>query len=168
MTLWLVGMMGSGKTTAGRLAAERLEVPFEDTDAFVAERMGCSIAQLWGSMGEEVFRDMEQLAVTTLAARSGIVSTGGGAVMVKASQDLIARSPKVVWLDAHPSVLEKRLGDTSDRPGLVSSSLSTFDYLKGLLAERAPTYRSLATHRIETDNRDSESVAEEICEIWTS
>ncbi len=166
MTLWLVGMMGSGKTTAGEMAASRLSVPFRDTDQVVAERMGCSVAQLWGSFGEAAFRDMEKVALVNLAGSEGIVATGGGVVLDAENRRVLTESEKVVWLEASPTVLEIRLASTVDRPGLVSSQHRTFEFLSELAEQRSSLYTEVATHRISTDSIDVAVVAREIEEIW--
>ncbi len=166
MTLWLVGMMGSGKTTAGKMAASRLSVSFGDTDEAVSERMGCSVAQLWGSLGEAAFRDMEKLALVNLAGSEGIVATGGGVVLDEESRRILTESEKVVWLVASPTVLEMRLASTVDRPGLVSSRTRTFEFLSELAEQRSSLYTQVATHRISTDSIDVGAVASEIVDIW--
>ncbi len=166
MTLWLIGMMGSGKTTSGELAASRLGVPFRDTDEVVAERMGCSVAQLWGTLGEATFRDMEKVALSKLAGSEGIVATGGGVVLDEGNRRILSESQRVVWLEASPTVLEMRLDSTGDRPGLVSSEIRTVDFLSELLDERLPLYTEVASHRISTDSIDADAVAKEIEDIW--
>ncbi|MEE8376295.1 MAG: shikimate kinase [Acidimicrobiia bacterium] len=166
MTLWLVGMMGSGKTIAGRMAASRLLVPFGDTDEAVAERMGCSVAQLWGSLGEAAFRDMEKVALVNLAGSEGIVATGGGVVLDEENRRILTESEKVVWLVASPTILEMRLASTVDRPGLVSSQAQTFEFLAELAEQRSSLYTEVATHRISTDSIDVGAVASKIVDIW--
>ena len=168
MTLWLIGMMGSGKTTAGKLAASNLGVPFEDTDEVVAERVGCSVAQLWGSLGEAGFRDAEKAALSNLASVEGIVATGGGVVLDEGNRRILSQSQKVVWLEASPTVLEMRLDSTVDRPGLLSSETSTVKFLTGLLDERLALYAEVSTHRILTGSIDAAVVAKEIEDIWAA
>lgn len=166
--LWLIGMMGSGKTTAGTLAASRLDVPFGDTDGVVAQRMGCSIAQLWGTLGESTFRDMEKVAMSSLARSDGVVATGGGVVLDEDNRKTLSEASKVVWLEASPSVLETRLASTVDRPGLVSPNMRTGEVLSEMLDQRLALYTEVASHRIGTDSMTVESVAFEIESIWRS
>lgn len=166
MTLWLVGMMGSGKTSAGKLAASRLSVPFADTDEQVAQRMGCSVAQLWGTLGETAFRDMEKIALSNLAGSGGIVATGGGVVLDEGNRRLLGESEKVVWLIASPTVLEIRLASTTDRPGLVEAEGRTFEFLSDLAEQRSSLYDEVAGHRISTDSLDVGDVSMKIEEIW--
>lgn len=166
MTLWLVGMMGSGKSSAGRLAAEKLEVSFFDTDEVVAERMGCSVAQMWGELGEAAFRDLEKVAVASVAGKEAVVATGGGAVLDRDSRDLMSDSGPVIWLRASPSVLAARVDSVSGRPLLADTD--TEDALSRHLVERDELYERLATHRIDTDALAIDAVAGLIEEVWKS
>ena len=166
MTLWLVGMMGSGKTSAGRLAAARVGADFVDTDEVVAERMGCSVSQLWGSLGEEAFRDLETVATMTVAGNDAIVATGGGVVLADRNRDVIRESGDVVWLKASPSVLVTRLTEASSRPLL--SDRGDEETLARHLATREPLYRSIADHEIDTDDMDVAQVAAVIGALWSS
>ena len=164
MTLWLVGMMGSGKTSAGRLAASQVGTDFYDTDDVVAARMGCSVAQVWGSMGERAFRDLETVATMTLAGQHAIVATGGGVVLDDRNRDMMRESGEAVWLKASPAVLARRLAATTDRP-LLSEGVDE-KTLEGHLTTREHLYRSVADHEIETDEMSVSQVAAIIVSIW--
>ena len=164
MTMWLVGMMGSGKTSAGRLAASSLGVEFSDTDVVVAERMGCSVAQLWGEVGEASFRDLEKVATAYLANRSGIVATGGGVVLDADNRRILSESGRVVWLKASPSVLSDRIESNTDRPLLPGSG--QVEALEALLEERSAFYAEVSDHLIDTDDNDLVEVAHEIEAVW--
>ena len=96
----LIGMMGSGKTTCGRLLAQRLDRPFVDCDQRVEELAGRTIPQIFEAGGEEVFRTLESRAVAETAARQGqIIATGGGAVLRQENVDALRRTGAVVFLD---------------------------------------------------------------------
>lgn len=168
MTLWLVGLMGSGKTSAGRLAASNLRLPFSDTDEVVARRMGCSVAQLWGDLGEAAFRDMEKAALEGLAHSDGVVATGGGVVLDEENRRTLVNSGKVVWLEASPAVLAKRLEGAEGRPLLLVPDSDRHSVLVRQLAERAELYAEVASHRIATDELTVEQVADRIEEIWNA
>ena len=168
MTLWLVGLMGSGKTSAGRLAASNLGLPFSDTDEVVARRMGCSVAQLWGDLGEAAFRDMEKVALEDLAHSDGVVATGGGVVLDEENRRTLVSSGKVVWLEASPAVLAKRLEGAEGRPLLLVPDGDRYSVLVRQLAERAELYAEVASHRITTDELTVEQVADRIEEIWNA
>lgn len=164
MTMWLVGMMGSGKTAAGRLAASRLGVEFSDTDVVVAERMGCSVAQLWGDVGEAAFRELEKVATALLDRRGGIVSTGGGVVLDPANREILGESGQVVWLRASPSVLSSRIGSNTGRP--LMPETGRLEVLEALLEERSRFYEEVSAHQIDTDDMDVSEVANAIEAVW--
>ena len=104
--LWLVGMMGAGKSVVGRRSADRIGVDFVDVDSEITSRLGCSIAQLWEERGEQAFRDIEAAEVSRIAARGrpAIVAAGGGAVLAEGNVAAMRASGMVVWLDAPASV----------------------------------------------------------------
>ena len=166
--MWLIGMMGSGKTTAGRAAAEDLGVQFADTDEFVADRMGCSVAQLWGSIGEAAFRDLERVAVSTLSEVDGIVATGGGVVLDDTNRQVLASSEKVIWLEASPETLSQRIESANTRPLLIETDQPYETELGVLLADRSILYKEVATHRIETDGIDAGVIVNMIEKVWQS
>ena len=166
--MWLIGMMGSGKTTSGRTAAESLRLEFADTDEFVAERMGCSVAQLWGSLGESAFRDLEKVAMSTLADVDGIVATGGGVVLDEANRQVLSDSKKVIWLEATSETLSQRIKSADARPLLIETGQLLETELADLLTQRSNLYEEVATHRIPTDDMDAEVVATLIEQVWRS
>jgi shikimate kinase len=168
MTLWLVGMMGSGKSSAGRLAASNLGVHFSDTDEVVARRMGCSVAQLWGELGEAAFRDMEKVALGGLAGSGGVVATGGGVVLDEENRRTLVHTGKVVWLEAPPAILAKRLEGAEGRPLLLVPDGDRESVLARHLTERAELYAEVASYRIATDQLTVEQVAERLEEIWNA
>jgi len=166
MHLWLVGMMGSGKTRVGALVAEAAGVRFRDTDEEVASRLGCSIGRLWGTRGESAFRDLEAATVRRLAAEPrSVIATGGGVVLDPANVDTMRTSGLVVWLQARPDTLAGRVGAGEGRPLLEGSDPRT--RLAEILVEREPLYRAAAHHRVQTDGRSPEQVAEEVLGCWT-
>lgn len=165
MILWLIGMMGSGKTSAGRLAAERLKVGFSDTDAWVEERLMCSISFLWVAHGELALRETEKAAVRSLAEGEGLVATGGGVVLGGENRRIMAESGAVVWLEASLKTLAARLEGITDRPGLISGGPPDA-FLEKTLAQRRELYAEAAAHRVSTDGRSIEQTAAEIEQIW--
>ena len=165
MTLWLVGMMGSGKTSAGGLAADTLGVPFLDTDAEISRRMGCSVAQLWGDLGESAFRDMERAAIQRVAGTEAVVGTGGGAILDETNRRTMHESGTVVWLTAPAETLAKRVGSGPERPLLAKDS-DVAANLAAILDERARAYAESADEQIDTDSRTVAEVAEKIAESW--
>jgi len=165
MTLWLIGMMGSGKSAAGRLAAGALGVDFADTDEEIASRMGCSVAQLWGNLGESAFREMEKAALSRLSGAKAVVATGGGVVMDPANRALMRESGTVIWLTASPATLASRVGAGDTRP-LLAGAAPVEESLDAILRERTKAYASASHSQIDTEGRTVEQVAEEIAALW--
>lgn len=166
MKFWLIGMMGSGKTAAGRVAASNLRVPFSDTDQLVEQRSGMSISVYWAEFGEEGFREVERDVVASLETQHGIVATGGGVVLDRANRDILSRSGTVIWLDARPVALAERVQAGGERPLLASTGLRAEVVLETTLARRSALYEALADHRIGTDELTTAEVAREIELLW--
>jgi shikimate kinase len=154
----LVGSMGAGKTTVGRLLARRWSVDFTDTDATVEKEAGKSIAEVFVDDGEEVFRAFERAAAATALDGSGVVALGGGAVLDSGTREALA-SHTVVFLNVGLSDTVKRVGLGVGRPLLLGNVRSR---VKALLDERLPVYRSVAVLTVETDGRTPEEVADTV------
>jgi shikimate kinase len=165
MTMWLTGMMGTGKSSAGLRAAASLGVPFHDTDVEVSAASGSSIQELWESIGEEGFRDLERAMVSRLAGAEAIVATGGGVVLDRRNREVMSGSGTVIWLQASPEALMERIGDDGERP-LISGSPDPLAALEGIAAARSELYRELADHAIDTSHRSVDDVAGEIEALW--
>lgn len=160
MKLWLIGMMGSGKTTVGRVVAARLDRPFRDVDLIVAERLGTSIPELWRRDGEDTFRAIEAAIIEELAAGDdAIISTGGGAILREGNRNAMRRTGTVVWLQATAEVLASRVGGSLDRPVLGGKGAAR---LRELLDERADAYEAAAHRTVRTDGRTPGEVADEV------
>jgi shikimate kinase len=168
--LALVGTRGSGKSTVGRILAERLVRPFLDADVELEEKLGRSIAAIFAEDGEPLFRDCEQrvLRELTSACPDAILATGGGAVLREANRRTLRSFGYVVWLWADPAEALARLqadpGGLSSRPALTGAG--TLAELAGVLEARTPLYQAVADARVDTSGRTSESVAEAILELW--
>ena len=159
-TVWLIGMMGSGKSAVGRRLAERRNVAFVDTDDEVEAEAAETIAELWDSQGEDAFRDIEERHVRRLAGREAVVATGGGAVLRPENVEQMRASGTVVWLRAPVDELSRRVGTGTSRPLL--SGLSTQERLTALLDERRSLYESAAHHVVETGGRSLDEVVDEV------
>ncbi|WP_418316777.1 shikimate kinase [Piscinibacter sakaiensis] len=145
----LVGMPGGGKSTVGRQLARRLRWDFADTDDLIERRIGTSIRQFFEQQGEDAFRDVEQSVIAdAVAQRSGVLATGGGAVLRAANRDALRDGCTVVYLRSAPEELFRRLRHDMNRPLLqVANPLGR---LRDLHAQRGPLYERTAHFIIET------------------
>lgn len=155
----LVGPPGAGKTTVGRLLAQRLGVAFRDTDADIEVTAGKEIADIFYSDGEAHFRTLERAAVAiALAEHEGVLALGGGAVLDEQTRALL-RGHEVVLLEVGLSAAADRVGLNRTRPVL---ALNPRAQLRTLLEERLPLYREVAVRTVSTDRRTPTEVADEV------
>jgi shikimate kinase len=150
LSLALVGMPGSGKSTVGRHLARQLQLPFADSDHEIERRIGRSIRDYFEAEGEDAFRDLEQQVIADLTAspRGGVVATGGGAVLREANRDALHAHTTVFYLRSTPEELFRRLRHDMHRPLLqVRDPLKR---LRDLFRERDPLYRRCAHFVVET------------------
>jgi shikimate kinase len=152
----LVGPSGAGKTTVGKLVAERAGVEFRDTDADVEAIAGTSVSDIFVDRGEAAFRALEREAVRrALADHDGVLALGGGAVMDPDTRALLG-SQRVVFLEVGLADAAARVGFNRDRPLLLGNPRAQ---LRVMLAERRPFYDEVAAVTIPTDGRSVDEVA---------
>jgi shikimate kinase len=168
-SLVLVGFMGSGKSSAGRRAAELLGVEFIDLDTRIEEMTGKTIEAIFAEQGEARFRAFESAVLArALAAGGRVVAVGGGAVMDDANWDLIRHGNVVVRLRASEQAILERLGGGELRPlaggGKLGDDPDARDKLMRLAAGREPRYAE-AEHQLDTTGRDVELVAAELVAV---
>ncbi|WP_457330455.1 shikimate kinase [Rhizobacter sp. P5_C2] len=144
----LVGMPGSGKSTAGKLLGRRLGATFVDTDARLEARLGESIRSFFEREGEARFRDLEAAALGELTqGDSLVIATGGGMVLRAENREALRRACVVFYLRSSPEELYRRLRNDTHRPLLqVPDPLRR---LQELLRERDPLYRQTAHHVVD-------------------
>jgi len=149
VSIALVGLPGSGKSTVGRQLARRLGLPFRDSDHEIEQRIGCSIREFFEREGEPAFRDIEQEVIRELTQSGGaVLATGGGAVLRPANREQLRAAGSVVYLRSPPEELFRRLRHDSQRPLLqVDDPLQR---LRTLYEERDPLYRETCHYVIET------------------
>lgn len=158
----LAGFMGTGKTTVGRLLAERLGWPFIDTDRVIEQRAGCSIADLFARQGEAAFRALEAAVCAEVAmSEQSVIATGGGALLHTPTRNLFTARGLVVCLGCALETIIQRVGHDPARP-LFSADL---ERLAALYAARAAHYHSLP-HWIDTTGRTPAHITEEIVRLW--
>lgn len=163
--LVLIGYRGSGKTSVGRRAAERLGWPFVDTDAQIEALTGRTIREIFDLDGAGHFREIEAQVVAELARQRGqVLSVGGGAVLDPDSRRLLRAAGACVWLTAPPQELCRRLAsDPSSRdrrPPLTGATL--LDEIQQVLNERLPIYESMADLVLDTLGRSPDELADAI------
>jgi len=161
----LVGMMGAGKSTVGRLLARRLGRPHVDTDRVVEQESGMSIPDLFASRGEGAFRSWESkvLADTLAGPGATVVSVGGGAVLDPDNRARLRRAGTVVWLRARPDTLARRVGRGATRPLLASDDAgAAVEVLRRIDAERRPLYEEVADVTVDVDARTLEAVTDAV------
>ena len=160
--LWLIGMMGSGKSTVGRSIAAAEDRRFIDIDSMVEERAGKPIARIVEEQGEAAFREMEGAELRRLSgepaqgATGRVIATGGGVVLDPANAEAMRRSGVVAWLDAPAAVLAGRIRGV-DRPLLAGAGVAS--RLAKILAVRRSLYRQAAHYRIDADRPVDEVVS---------
>ena len=134
----LVGFMGSGKSTVGRLLAARLGVPFHDSDEVLEAREGRSIAEVFATDGEAAFRRRERETIAALLdGPEAVLALGGGAVQDESTRAVLT-AHTVVYLAASLDALRARVGDDPSRPMLQRAGV------EGLYARRLPLYEQVA------------------------
>jgi shikimate kinase len=159
--LFLVGMMGAGKTTLGRALAHRLDREFVDTDRVLVERTGVPVATIFEIEGEEGFRRRESAILAELAARDGlVVATGGGAILAEANRILMRSRGTVIYLRARLESLWERTRHDSSRPLLKTANPR--GTLAELLAIREPLYREAAHVIVDTGSQSASSLANKV------
>lgn len=149
LTVALIGLPGSGKSTVGRQLARRLQLPFFDSDHVIEQQLGCSIRQYFEREGEERFRDVEESVIDQLTQNPKcVLSTGGGVVLRPANRKNLHERSQVVYLNSSPDELFRRLRHDVNRPLLqVADPLGR---LRDLHTIRDPLYRETAHFIIET------------------
>jgi shikimate kinase len=159
--LILVGMMGAGKTTVGRLLSQRLGWRYLDSDAQVVAATGLSVPELFSEQGEAAFRAEEArvLAEALSGTEPVVVSAAGGVVLLEANRHLLTRSGTVVWLRADPRVLARRVGKGTGRPLLDGDPATA---LRGLDEVRRPLYAKVAALTVDVDQLSPGQVVDRV------
>ncbi len=159
--VFLVGMMGAGKTTAGRILARRLKRRFYDSDQEIERRCGVKVPVIFDIEGEAGFRQREAAIVAELTALEDVVlATGGGAVLASASRRHLAARGTVVYLRAQPAALYERVRQDKNRPLLATAD--PLARLVALYAERDPLYREVADIVVDTGRQSVQTLARQL------
>jgi shikimate kinase len=149
LTIVLVGLPGSGKSTVGRQLARRLAIPFVDSDQVIEQRLGCSIREFFEREGEARFRDIEQDTLDDLTRGPTVVlSTGGGSCMREATRAFLHERGQVIYLRSTPEDIYRRIKHDRGRPLLLVAD--PLQRLRDLHEARDPQYRECAHYVVET------------------
>ena len=156
--IFLVGMMGSGKTTLGRVLAHRMGLEFVDTDRILVERTGVPVATLFELEGEDSFRRRESELLDELARGDGrVIATGGGAVLAPRNREVMRARGTVIYLCARLESLWQRTRHDTSRPLLATSDPR--GTLRQLLEKRDPLYREAAHMIFDTGSQSVMTLA---------
>ena len=161
MSIFLVGLPGSGKTTIGKLLAHRLHLPFTDTDEMIVLKYKNSIDSIFSTFGEEKFREMEASLVHDDLHFTGIISTGGGFPCHHGIMDVIKNLGLVIYIQSPLKMIWQRIKDDHNRPLLKGKTQKEiFDSLRELYKKRHECYSQ--AHFTIKNNRKLEMVLEEM------
>jgi shikimate kinase len=163
MNLILIGLRGTGKSTAGRATADLLARPFIDLDDCTSEVVGCDASTCFREHGEAAWRAGEVIALKDALDRNvhSIIALGGGTPMAPGAETCLGtereeRRVRIGWLDATPEVLTRRIGDDPHRPAL--TDLPALDEMKAIDLIRRPIFQRIADERIDVTDLDVAAV----------
>jgi len=163
-SIFLVGMMGAGKTSVGRVLAKRLQKTFYDSDHVIEDRTGVKIPVIFEIEGEAGFRVRESAVVDELTAlRDIVLATGGGAVLSKKNRDRLRTRGTVVYLCASVRDLLNRTRHDKNRPLLQAADPRA--RLTELYDKRDPLYREVAHLTVDTGNQSLTSLVNRLCQL---
>ncbi|MCL5284065.1 MAG: shikimate kinase [Armatimonadetes bacterium] len=164
--LVLIGFMGAGKTSVGRVCARRLRFRFTDTDLLVERMADKTIAQIFEEDGEEQFRHLEQIAVARISRRCGnVIATGGGVILNPVNVHNLRRNGVIIWLQTQTEEALRRVGDRSSRP-LLSEAEYPAKRFEQLLVKRSPFYARAADYRLDSTGLRVSEAAESVIALY--
>ncbi len=162
MNIVLIGYRGTGKSSVGKLLAERLGRELVSTDEEIVRRTTLPIPEIVKRFGWDYFRDLESQVCRDLAAKDGlIIDTGGGAILRQENVERLKANGRLFWLTAEVSTIAQRIAGDTQRPSLTGAK-SFIEEIEDVLRERLPRYRAAADDVIPTDGRPLSAVAEDI------
>jgi len=159
--IFFVGLMGAGKTTIGKLLAKKLKKTFYDTDHEIEKKLGVKVSVIFELEGEEGFRKRETQMIDELTNKKDIIlATGGGAVLSEENRRLLKERGKVIYLNAKPQHLAKRMAFDKDRPLLQQGNM--LDTLNNLYQERHPLYLGVSSFVVDTGQQKTQTIINKI------
>lgn len=162
MNLILIGYRGAGKSSVGRLLAERLGWDLISTDAEIVRKAGLPIPDIVQRFGWDHFRNLESAVCRELADKDHlIIDTGGGAILRPQNVENLKATGSLVWLTVEVRTIIERIGGDTQRPSLTGAKSFT-DEVEEVLRERQPKYQAAADHIVATDEKSLSEVADTI------
>ena len=169
MGVVLIGYRGSGKTTVGRLLAERLGKSFVDCDVMIVKKAGRSIREIFLAEGEEEFRKIEMSVIAESATTDCVIAVGGGAVLRDENQRALKNGGhRMVYLRCESRELLRRIeadpGTSDNRPSLTKLG-GGIEEIEALLEQREPIYRALMSEEIDVTKLSAEQAADRLAKL---
>lgn len=159
----LIGFMGSGKSTVGRILADRFELDFVDTDTVIEERTGKSVQQIFAKEGEERFREVEKRVVESVCGKTGqVISAGGGVILKPENARCLKKNGKVVYLRLGEEEIYARTARLSGRPLLAGPDRKA--RVRELIARRKDLYEAAADAIVDVGEMSPQKAADAIAE----
>ena len=164
MNIFIVGPMGSGKSTVGKIISSELFLTFYDTDEEIETRTGASIDWIFDLEGEEGFRKRESKILEDMVHKNSIVlSTGGGIILSETNREMLSSRGTVFYLATPIAVQLERTSKDKDRPLLKNGDPG--EILKNLHLARESLYKEVADYSVNTEGKSSQEVSSEIIKL---
>lgn len=160
--LYLIGFMGTGKSTAAFELSRLLKVSRIEMDQMITDREGMEITEIFSLHGEEYFRDLETDTLRELVKKEpSVISCGGGIVLRRENIDLMRKKGRIILLTAAPKTILSRIGMDNSRPNL--KGRMSEEGIRELMKKREEFYQAAAQITIKTDKKTPKEISEEIC-----
>lgn len=157
----LIGFMGAGKSTVGKLLASRLQYEFLDTDELIKEKFKMSIPEIFEKFGEEYFRKGEKEVIKSIPLDTkAVIACGGGSVIDPDNVECLKKLGKIIYLKAKPETLAMRVSGNHDRPLLESDGQAVIDKIISLIEKREKIYSECCDESIDTDEYNAKKTVE--------
>jgi len=156
--IYITGFMGSGKSTVGRVLAQKLRRDFVDLDEVISREAGMSISEIFRKKGKSAFREIESGIAARYTGGKWVVALGGGTLLDPVTKNLLIDSGTVIYLRADPGTLAERLREETGHRPLLAGDGSLEERITSLLESRTETYSGIGWI-VDTDDLTEEQVA---------
>ena len=161
--IFLIGFMGTGKSTVSKELKKMLSMECMEMDDMIVERQGMPISEIFEKYGEAYFRDLESNLLIELESHGGmVVSCGGGVVMRRENVEHMRKSGRIILLTASAETIYRRVRNSPDRP--ILNNHMNVEFISGLMEKRREAYEAAADFIVETDGKAVLQICEEIRE----